>query len=288
MIQRDPDTYLLQEGRWSLAANLLLFAVKFWAGLVSASAAMIADAWHTLSDSLSSLIVLAGAGIARKKADKEHPFGHGRAELIAALFVGMLLAFIAFEFFLEGVARIREHRSADYGFIAVLVTLISLIGKEALTQYALFCYRKSGYLSLKADAWHHRSDALSSLVILVGILIGRYVWWADGVLTILVSLMIAWTAVHILREGIRPLLGEAPDKELLTYLSDVCRRMTGSSANVHHVHLHRYGKHMELTFHVLLPPDYSLRQAHELATRIEKQIKSERRIEATIHIEPKE
>lgn len=287
MKQHDPDIYLRREGRWSLVANLLLFAVKFWAGLVSASAAMIADAWHTLSDSFSSLIVLAGAGMARKKADKEHPFGHGRAELIAALFVGMLLAFIAFEFFLEGIARIREHRGADYGLLAILVTLFSLLSKEALAQYALFCYRKSCYLSLKADAWHHRSDALSSLVILVGIFVGRYVWWADGVLTILVSLMIAWTAVYILREGIRPLLGEAPDTELLTYLSDVCRRVTGIAVNVHHVHLHRYGKHMELTFHMLLPPDYSLRQAHELVTRIEKQIKSERQIEATIHIEPK-
>ncbi|MDD3966644.1 MAG: cation diffusion facilitator family transporter [Candidatus Marinimicrobia bacterium] len=282
------DIYLLREGRWSLLANLLLFAVKLWAGIISASAAMIADAWHTLSDSLSSLIILIGAGVSRKKADREHPFGHGRAELIAALLVGMLLAFIAFEFLLEGVARIRTQRSAEYGTIAIVVTAASLILKGALAQYALFCYRKSNYLSLKADAWHHRSDALSSLLILAGIFAGRLFWWADGVLTILVSLMIAVTAVQILRDGIRPLLGEAPDKELLNYLSDVCRRVAGFSVNVHHVHLHRYGKHLELTFHMKLPAAYSLHNAHEIVTRVEKQIKNERQIEATIHMEPQE
>lgn len=283
----NPDIYALREGRFSLLANLLLFALKLWAGIISASAAMIADAWHTLSDSLSSLIILVAARVSSKKADKEHPFGHGRAELIAALIVGMLLAFIAFEFLLEGIRRLTDHQEAHYGYIAIAVTAFSLIVKEGLARYAMYTYKKSNYLSLKADAWHHRSDALSSLVILLGIVAGRFVWWADGVLTILVSLMIAWTAFTIMRDGVKPLLGESPDQKLLEYLRTTCNTVLGMPAHVHHVHLHRYGRHVELTFHLELPADYSLKSAHELVTRIERQIKKERQIEATIHMEPR-
>jgi cation diffusion facilitator family transporter len=287
MHYQEPEIYARREGRFSLLGNLLLFGLKFWAGSISASAAMIADAWHTLSDSLSSLIILISTKISTKKADKEHPFGHGRAELIAALIVGMLLAFIAFEFLIEGIQRLHEHRAASYGAIALWVTVFSVLAKEGLARYAMHTYRKSGFLSLKADAWHHRSDAFSSLLILAGILAGRYLWWADGVLTILVSGLIAWTAISILRDGIKPLLGERPDGALLEYLKETCNQTLGMKANVHHVHMHRYGRHIELTFHLELPPDYSLEYAHKRVTRIEQKIKDEKNIEATIHMEPK-
>lgn len=277
----------LNEGRLSLAGNIILFGVKFWAGLVSSSAALIADAWHTLSDSLSSLIIIIAAKISGKKPDKEHPFGHGRAELIAALIVGMLLVLIAVDFFMEGVHRFSEKTEAVFGPIAIIVTIVSIVVKEGMAQYALAAYRKFGYLSLKADGWHHRSDAISSVVILVGIFVGRYVWWADSVLTLIVSLLIAWTAYQIIRDGVRPLLGETPDEELLAYLKDTCYTILKSECNLHHVHLHRYGDHIELTFHLKLPADISLEQAHEQITLIENKLREERQIEATIHPEPK-
>ncbi len=277
----------MREGYLSLAGNILLFGLKLWAGIVSASAALIADAWHTLSDSLSSLVIIVSTWFSGKKADKEHPFGHGRTELIAALIVGMLLAFIAFEFFVEGIQRLTDRIEADYGPVALIATVFSLISKELLAQYAFYAHRKSNFLSLKADAWHHRSDALSSLLILIGILAGRSIWWADGVLTLIVSVMIAFTAFTIIKNGIKPLLGESPDKELLDYLSATCNMVTEIETHVHHVHLHRYGRHVELTFHLKLPPDFSLKHAHELVSRIEKTIKNEKDIDATIHMEPK-
>ena len=155
-----------------------------------------------------------------------------------------------------------------------------------MAQYAFFAYKKCQCLSLKADAWHHRSDAISSLVILVGIFVGHYVWWADGVLTLIVAIMIAWTALQIIKDGIKPLLGESPDTELLDYLSFHCDELIKMKTNVHHVHLHRYGDHIELTFHLELPGSMSLQKAHEHVTLIEKQIKKEKEIEATIHVEP--
>jgi len=231
----------LNEGRLSLVGNIVLFGLKLWAGISSASAALIADAWHTLSDSLSSLIIIIAAKISGKKPDEEHPFGHGRAELIAALIVGVLLALIAVDFFVEGIHRLNDGTQANYGVLAIVITAVSLAVKEMMAQYAFYAYRKCECLSLKADAWHHRSDAISSLVILVGIIVGRFVWWADAVLTLIVAVFIAWTAYHIIRDGVKPLLGEAPDDELLNYINSTCDDVLKIDSDVHHVHLHRYG-----------------------------------------------
>lgn len=286
MKNKTPKKIAFNEGRLSLVGNLLLFGLKLWAGLVSASSALIADAWHTLSDSLSSIIILIAARVSGKKPDKEHPFGHGRAELIAALIVGMLLVLIAVDFFMEGIHRLSDHTPAQYGWIAIIVTSVSIVVKELMAQYAFSAYRKSAFLSLKADGWHHRSDAISSVVILAGIVVGRFAWWADGVLTLLVAMMIGWTAIQIIIEGVKPLLGESPDDELLTYLSTRCDELMDMKTNVHHVHLHRYGRHLELTFHLELPSDMSLQEAHDHVTLIEKKIKKEKDIEATIHVEP--
>ncbi len=286
MKNNHPEKLAFNEGRLSLIANLILFGLKLWAGLISASSAMIADAWHTLSDSLSSLIILIAARISGKKADKEHPFGHGRAELIAALIVGMLLVLIAVDFFIEGIHRLSDHTSAQYGLIAIIVTSVSIIVKELMAQYAFSAYRRTSFLSLKADGWHHRSDAISSMIILVGIAIGRFAWWVDGALTLIVAIMIGRTALQIIIEGIKPLLGESPDDELLTYLSVRCDELMKMKTNVHHVHLHRYGQHLELTFHLELPPEMSLKEAHENVSMVERKIKEEKDIEATIHVEP--
>ncbi|MCF7832106.1 MAG: cation diffusion facilitator family transporter [Candidatus Marinimicrobia bacterium] len=286
MKNTSPEKFALNEGRLSLVGNLVLFGLKFWAGLISASSALIADAWHTLSDSLSSLIIIIAVRISGKKADDEHPFGHGRAELIAAMIVGMLLVLIAVDFFTEGIHRLSNHTQAKYGLIAIIVTIASIIVKELMAQYAFSMYRKTAFLSLKADGWHHRSDAISSVIILVGIVFGRFVWWVDGVLTLLVALMIGWTALQIIIEGVKPLLGESPDAELLNYLSTRCDELMEMETHVHHVHLHRYGRHLELTFHLKLPPKMSLQEAHDHVTLVEKMIKEEKDIDATIHVEP--
>lgn len=286
MKNNDYAKIALNEGRLSLIGNILLFGIKLWAGILSASSAMIADAWHTLSDSLSSLVIIVAVRIAGRKPDREHPFGHGRAELIASLIVGMLLVMIAFDFVLEGIGRLSNHLQATYGAVAIVVTVLSVVIKELMAQYAFRGHRLTGFLSLKADAWHHRSDAISSLVILAGILFGRYVWWIDGVLTLIVAVMIGWTAVEIISDGVKPLLGESPDKEILEYLSTTCDGLMNRPCHVHHVHIHRYGRHVELTFHLQLPPELSLREAHDLITLIENKIREDRQIEATVHAEP--
>lgn len=277
-----------KEGYVSVVLNTLLFILKYWAGVVSGSVAIIADAWHTLTDSLSSVIVLIGARISAKPPDKEHPFGHGRAELIAAVLIAAFLGFVAFEFLKSSINKLRAGEEATYGMIAIVATVVSIVVKEAMAQYAFYTYRKTGYLSLKADGWHHRTDAISSLIILIGIFFGRFYWWVDGVLGIIVSLMIGYTGFDILMETISQLLGEAPDDELIRQIKEIAGNETEHDMEIHHIHVHTYGDHREITFHVRLPNHMNVEESHRLITAIQKSLRETLSIEATIHVEPRD
>jgi cation diffusion facilitator family transporter len=285
-MQTNYQRYANLEGWASITVNLLLFILKYWAGIVTGSIALIADAWHTLSDSVTSVIVLIGFKYRDKPADKDHPFGHGRAELIASLIIGVLLAIIAFNFVLESIHILRNHVAANFGMIAIIVTALSVLVKEGMAQYAFWAARKIKSNALRADAWHHRSDALSSVIILAGIFINPFFWWIDGVLGIAVAIFIFYTAYGIMADAINPLLGETPDPDIIAEIKQICDEKSDSNTNVHHFHIHNYGDHTELTFHIKLPGTHSLDQAHEIATQIENEIKSQLNISATIHMEP--
>lgn len=286
-IQRSEKTRLGYTAGWvSVFTNIALFVLKYWAGLVSGSVALLADAWHTLSDSITSLIVLAGTRISSKPADREHPFGHGRAELIATIIIGVLLAVIAFNFASESIGRLKEHQPAEFGPLAVTAVIISIIAKEFLAQFAFWAGKKTGNLSLKADAWHHRSDAISSVIVLAGIAFGSRFWWLDGVLGLIVAILIAYAAYEVIRDGVDPLLGEKPDENLIRRVRVLAREASGMETYPHHIHLHRYGDHVELTLHIRLPKDISLHEAHRIATIIESHLLQELHVEPTIHLEP--
>lgn len=276
----------IQEGWVSIFGNVGLFVIKLWAGLVSGSIAIIADAWHTLSDSLTSLIVIVGAKISAKPADKEHPFGHGRAELIAAIIIGVLLIVVAFNFVLEAVDRLQNQYAVHYGTFAIVVTAISIVVKEGMARYAFYVAKRSASPSVKADAWHHRSDAISSVVILAGIYLGQHIWWIDALLGIVVAVLISIAAYGIMRDAMRSMLGESPEDGLVETVNAVCRRESLLDLDPHHFHLHRYGDHIEMTMHIRLPDNMTVYDAHEIATRVEKRLLEENNIVITIHIEP--
>ena len=183
--------WLYLEGWLSVGLNVLLFIVKYWIGMATGSVAIMADAWHTLSDSLSSVVVLVGARFSAKSPDEEHPFGHGRAEGIA--------------------------------------------------QFSIRMGRKYKSKSLIADGWHHRSDAIASAMIVAGIYAGRYFWWVDGALGIIVAVLIFYATFDILKQSINPLIGEKPDEETTWSLLLLTNRIVGNDCDIHHVHIHRYG-----------------------------------------------
>ncbi|WP_368323596.1 cation diffusion facilitator family transporter [Odoribacter splanchnicus] len=275
-----------REGLVSVILNLLLFVLKYYAGIASASLALIADAWHTLSDSLTSLVVILGIKLSSKKPDKEHPFGHGRWEQISALIIAILLALIGVEFMKDAIAKLRGHEAADFGWLAYLATVASIVLKEGLARYAFYIARKTGNAAVKADGWHHRSDALSSLMVLAGLFLSPYFWWIDSVLGMLISFMLFYAAYGIIREAVNKILGEEPSEEVIGKVEQIVKAEMGNVAYPHHYHIHHYGDHIEFTFHIKVPGEETVEEAHRKATLIEMQIKTELKIDATIHIEP--
>jgi cation diffusion facilitator family transporter len=278
--------YFKIEGWSSVILNTILFVFKYWAGVTTGSLALIADAWHTLTDSVSSVIVLIGGAISRKPADNEHPFGHGRVEHITAIVIGLLLLVIAFDFMVQAITRFGTREATVYGTIAWVATIISILAKEGLAQFAFYTARKTGSSILSADAWHHRTDALSSVIILAGLIVGKYFWWTDALLTFLVALMIAYASYDILRKEIRSLMGEQPSPEMIAKITDTAQNSSIIPLHMHHIHLHTYGDHAELSCHIKLPPEMTLVDAHEVCTRIEKVLLAEMGYIATVHPEP--
>ncbi|MDD4426725.1 MAG: cation diffusion facilitator family transporter [Mariniphaga sp.] len=280
------NKYIIREGWISIAGNIVLFGFKYWAGIVTGSLALIADAWHTLSDSFSSVIVLVGGKISGKPADEDHPFGHGRAEHIASVIIGVMLAIVAFDFIVGAVKKFSTHEQTNFGTIAWVVTILSILAKEVMAQYAFWAAKKAKSSVLKADGWHHRSDALSSIVILAGIALGNSFWWTDAVLSFIVALMIGWASYQILATEINSLLGESPSKELVTSIYNTMQEEFNRPLHLHHIHIHNYGGRTELSCHIKLPPDMPLIEVHDICSRVENIMMSKFGIVSTVHAEP--
>jgi len=278
------------EGIVSVIVNTVLFALKFWAGIVTGSIALVADAWHTLSDSLTSVFIIFAVRLSSRKADREHPFGHGRWEHISSIFVAVLLGIVAFDFFEKSVDRFRNRETVEYGTLAIVVTIVSIIVKELLAQFAFYYGKKTDNAVVRADGWHHRSDALSSVIVLAGIItsrvFGEKFWWIDSVMGILVALAIFYATFIILKEAITKLLGEEPDDDLVRKITERVKAVYHDDLQLHHFHIHNYVLHKELTLHIKLEKNMTIEKSHEIATAIENMIETDFGISATIHTEP--
>jgi cation diffusion facilitator family transporter len=278
------DAY--KQGVISIIINSLLFIAKYYAGVVSGSVALITDAWHTISDSASSVVLIVGTKLANKPADKEHPYGHGRIELITALIIGIMLTLIGFNFLTNAINKLILREAAEFGVLAISVTIASILLNEGLAQYAFFLAKRTKNTSLKADGWHHRSDALSSFILLIGILAGGVWWWMDGVLGIIMAGFIFHAGYGIFKEVVNPLIGQQPEKDMVNKIREICTEIAGKEVFSHHFHIHQYGAHTELTFHIVLDGNQSLTEVHSQADKMEKKINDLFSVEATIHIDP--
>ncbi|MCR4410231.1 MAG: cation diffusion facilitator family transporter [Candidatus Saccharicenans sp.] len=274
------------EGYISIFINLVLFLLKFLVGRKVNSVAMMADAWHTLSDCLTSIIVVVGFWMASRPADSRHAFGHGRSESIASIIIGTLLAVVGFSFLYESVVKIIQRQGMGFSELAVIVFAVSAVMKEGLAQFAFWTARKTGAGSLRADAWHHRSDAVASVLIVAGVLFSQRLWWLDGVLGIGVSLLILHASYDIIRSSASYLMGEAPSDEKVDRVHSRVRKEFPQLDGIHHVHVHQYGDHHEVTAHLTVPGTMSVDEAHNIASRIEEIVEQEFNGDATVHVEP--
>lgn len=274
------------EGYISVFLNFSLFILKFLVGKKVGSVAMMADAWHTLSDTLTSIVVIIGFWLSSKPADKEHAFGHGKAESVASVIIGTLLAVVGANFLYESINKLSARQGMSFSRMAVLVFVISAVLKEALAQFSFWAGKKADSSSLRADGWHHRSDAIASALIVIGTLFSQKLWWLDGVMGLGVSLLIIKASYDIIRSSASYLIGEAPDREKVDRISESIQEQFPELEGIHHLHVHHYGEHHEVTAHLKVPGSMSVEEAHEIASRVEELVRKEFNGDVTIHVEP--
>lgn len=277
------------EGVLAIFINAVLFAVKFAAATATGSVALMADAWHTMSDSISSIFVVIAAKLASKKPDREHPFGHGRWELIASLFIAFLLGVVGYQFLADSIDSFQTGESVGYGTFALAATAASIIAKEALAQYAFYLGRRHDNPVISADGWHHRTDSLSSAIVLCGIAATKFIkglWWMDSVLGAICALAIFYAAYKIMMDAITKILGEEPKKEFIDEVGGEIKNIYDGDLKLHHFHLHNYITHKELSLHMRLGKDMTIEKGHDIATAIEKMLKEKYGVDSIIHVEP--
>lgn len=271
----------------SILINTVLFGLKYWAGNESESIAMTADAWHSLSDSLTSFIVIIGFTMASRPPDKKHPFGHGRYESVAAIIIATLLGIVAIQFFIDSINSLIDQKSSIFNLPSIIIFAVSIFLKELMALISIRIGKKLDSKALIADGWHHRSDAVASALIVIGALFTS-IWWLDGVLGILVSVLIMLTTIEILKGSVSSILGEIPDKEFIEKVKAIIHDVDPQITDIHHFKLHLYGDHRELDIDFRLPKEMSVDKAHDISTAASIALLEKLKIRATIHVEPEE
>ncbi|MBQ6253197.1 MAG: cation transporter [Bacteroidales bacterium] len=276
-------------------ANLLLVGVKFVAGIAGRSGAMIADAVHSMSDFVTDLVVVAFVGISARPQDRSHDFGHGKFETIATMFIGLALAAAAIGIVVSGAGKIASWLQGEDipspGKIALWVALVSIAIKEILYQYTSRAGKRLKSSAVVANAWHHRSDALSSVGAAIGIggaiLLGDSWTVLDPLASIVVGAMLVKVAWDLLGPSIGELteqsLPDDEEKEILDIIESV-----GGVSEPHNLRTRRIGAHIAAEVHIRLDGSLPLKEAHDKASMIERLFKERfgKDSHIIIHMEP--
>ena len=278
--------YGLLEGWSSIIINLFLFIFKLIAGLSIKSMALIADAIHTLSDSLSSVVVVLGFKIAGKPSDKEHPFGHGRMESVAALVVSVLLFVAGIELIEGSIKSIITPDTCTASNGIIFLVILTMVIKELMARFSYNLGRLINSQALKADAFHHRTDVISTGLVVVALVSSRFGYArVDGIIGVFVALIIFYSAYLIAKESINPLLGEAPSRELIEEIEKLAR-ISDRVLGVHDIIFHKYGQTSVISLHIEVSDKESAFQLHELSESVEEHISKKTKGVVVAHIDP--
>ncbi|MGD2118399.1 MAG: cation diffusion facilitator family transporter [Chromatiales bacterium] len=271
--------------------NLLLSVVKIVIGYIGQSQALIVDGIHSLSDLLSDALVLFASHHASQEPDADHPYGHGRFETAATLALGVLLLLVAIGIGWEAVERLlSDEVFAIPTTIAIYAALFSILANEGLFWYTLIIGNKIHSNMLKANAWHHRSDAVSSVVVLVGIIGAQLGFvYLDTVAALVVALMIAKIGWSLGWQALEELVDTALDEEEVNKIDKVITAVDG----VHSIHMLRTrksGHQSSADVHILVDPWLSVSEGHMIAVAVEQNLKTKVRhmADVTVHIDPED
>ncbi len=275
--------------------NVVLLVFKFVAGILGHSAAMVADAVHSLSDFVTDIIVLVFVHISGKPEDKSHDYGHGKYETLAMTIIGMALLVVAIGIVYSGMTKIVAWAGGEQlkapGMLALWAALLSIVLKEAVYHYSMVKARQLRSQALEANAWHHRSDALSSIGTAVGIggaiLLGQRWTVLDPVASVIVGLFIVKVAIDLLRDGIGDLMEQSLPDEVENEMLQLVASVPGV-VKPHELRTRRIGNHYAIELHILMDGDISLREAHEKASEVEDLLRHQYGDEThvAVHVEP--
>lgn len=270
-----------------ICVNLLLSAAKLTIGLLSGAISIIADAFNNLSDTATSIIMLAGFKMAAKPADEEHPFGHGRAEYLAGLFIAAAMIFVGGKLLYTSIEKIIMPEDLFADQITLLILSMSVTGKFFLGMFYRHAARKINSESIQAAALDSFTDCLATTVVLISIC----VWLElginiDGAAGVFVSAFILRGGFASLKEILTPLLGGRANPELIDGIKKIVTQ-SPEVLGVHDLIVHSYGaKKIFVSMHVEMPATLKLLEAHEIIDRLERKLQSTFQISATLHIDP--
>jgi cation diffusion facilitator family transporter len=293
MTDRQRGYHIATKATWvGLAVNASLGTFKLVAGLVGNSWAVVADGIHTISDIASSLGAMIGLMIARRAPDETHPYGHGKAEVLAARFVALVLLVIGGLILTEAGHRLfTPHATEKPGQIALWAALVSIIVKEGLYRYKAYFARRTGSAVLHAEAWHHRSDAVSSVPVLFGVagamFLGEKMRWLDPAAAALVGVVIIWISLRMFYATVGQLMDEAAPTEV----TDGIRRIASSVPGVlgvEKIHCRKTGLHWLVDIHIEVEPKMPVDDAHRIAQDVTRDLveKGDNILQALVHVEP--
>lgn len=273
-----------------LATNVLLSAVKLVAGIVGHSHALVADACESLTDIFSSIIVWRGVVVAAAPADEDHPYGHGKAEPLAAAVVSAILLVVASWIAIEALHDIGQPRTAPKIF-TLLVLLGVIIIKEGLFRFVSREADSVESAAVRADAWHHRSDAITSVAAAIGIstaLIGGEKFaWADDAAALAAAGVIAWNGWRLLRSTLGDLMDTAPDREIKNEIRHLAETVPGV-AGVEKCFVRKMGYQLYVDMHLEVDPQMTVLRSHEIAHEVKDTIRDAMPAvsDVLVHIEP--
>ena len=276
--------------------NVVLLLFKFAAGIIGHSAAMLADAVHSLSDFVTDVIVLVFIRISGKPQDKSHDYGHGKFETLAMTLIGVALLLVALGILNSGALKIKLWLEGEQleapGTIALWAALLSVVLKEGVYRYSMIKARQLNSPAVEANAWHHRSDALSSIGTAVGIggaiFLGQRWTVLDPIASVVVGIFIVKVSVSLLRRGIGDLLEESLPDAVEEEILQMVAALPGLS-KPHDLRTRRIGNHYAIELHILMDGDITLREAHDKASKVEDILKRHygQETHVAVHVEPK-
>jgi cation diffusion facilitator family transporter len=282
---------------WGAVVNVVLTAGKIAAGVFGRSAAMVADGVHSLSDLLSDIVVVVFTHISSKEKDREHSFGHGKFETLATLIVGVILIAVGADLMGKGVrsiyAVIQGQAIPKPGYIALIAAAVSIVAKEILYQFTVKVGKKINSPVVIANAWHHRSDALSSIGALLGIggaiILGDRWTILDPIASCAISIAIIVVAVKICMPSLAELLDTALPEEIQKEIMSTALSVNGVK-DIHELKTRRNGISFIIIAHIVVDPAISVVEAHDIATDVETALKARfgQESQISIHVEPEE